>query len=244
MIQQKGFFAIAAVCLIRCSDPSEATLQKLQGHWHLAKSLTTSYDFVDTLLVVNKYSLVGQTYRFSVYDSARKRILLPGFWSESFLPGYDAFSIKNDSLIYHEDQTKEFIFLKSNPELCSLVHAFSISALNLSSFPKQKGRLINMDSLSKTSFMSIMVGKPKYSALGTDPKIQVHDVFIQTSDIPTFVQRSYDGGASCLLLAIDQNIRKSFADSVIRAIPKIDSLKILRLVEGRGEIRYGYERLN
>lgn len=235
-----------------CSKPEQPIAEKLKGHWHAVGSIRggmKTLDIYDSMSFSDHYSMLGPGWQYSIYDSDGQIVLPDMCCGEAFTSCVDKFHISNDTLVYdtsYSGACSVTKFVRSDLTKCRWTHAFEHSSLELSHLPMQSKKLLDVDSARRISHHAvIMVGLLKDST--KSPKIQVEDVLLSIKDIPVYVLRSKlnypDKSEFAVCLIVDERVRKSFADSVINAIPKSDSIKFFRLVKAKGSEELGYERI-
>jgi hypothetical protein len=207
-------------------------------------------DIYDSMAMSDHYSLLGFDWEYFLYDAAGQIILPDWCCLDAISSCVTEFHISNDTLAYDSScygacMTTKFV--RSDLKKCRLSHALEHSDLDISNFPQQSKRLLDTDSARRISHHAvIMIGLSKDSTKAN--KIQVSDVFASIKDIPVYVWRTDlnypDKSNFAVCLIIDERVRKSFADSVINAIPKSDSIKLFRLVKAKDSDELGYERMN
>lgn len=241
-----------------CSQQS--TFKKLQGHWHMDEPYSLTLDIEDSVVILNKYSLIDYPEEFPLLDSVDHAISLPVpcGCGGSTLPVMRKFQLRRDTLIYDEKISEECYaftpikFAKNNPSQCRWKHAITgrNPILNFTSFPKVTSTMvINLDSLRSVSpIASILVGFPiEKEQFGVNPKIQAYDVFIEPKEIPLFIEQQKNMYGEdmplSVCLVIDNSVPQTFIDEVINAIPTEKVSNIFRLVSFEDENKFGYERM-
>lgn len=182
-----------------CWNTKNAVPPNLLGHWHMEEPYSMSLDITDSLVFVNRNSLVGEFETFPLVDSTGA-ISLPLYCGcgGSLLPVVNKFHLGRRTLTYDNkiaDYCYAFTpltFTKSNPNDCRTKHAFGGYArkVKLLNFPKAYSGVLNFDSLTNNvSLGFVMVGYPTDAKnFGESPKIQVDDVFAEITEMPEYIE--------------------------------------------------------
>lgn len=237
-----------------CTNRQNIAAQ-LKGHWHIENEhYNSTLDIDDSVATFNKYSLLSFPERFNLFDSASHQPVLPfncGCGGGVY-PEFSKFQIKGDTLIFDEEDLdicyvfSPLKFIRGNPVACYKSHYFSgeTKILQLNRFPDASEKVVNYDSLiNKYNVSHVKVGFSTYPEDGVNPKIQVHDVFIEKQTIQKFIEEElfyYESIAICFV--IDDSVPKEFIKSILPEFRNKRIEGIYHLVSYDGT-KLGYQQM-
>jgi hypothetical protein len=254
-----GLSLLIVSTLLSCRRTKQNTFDMLQGHWHMDSPYRMTLDISGSTVEVNKHSLFETPEQFQLFDSATNDIMLPipcGCGGMT-LPRVDKFSFRSDTLIYDDEIVAlcyaytPMKFVRGNLEACQWKHTIQGNSINvkLSAFPICTSSPVNLDSLRRTSLVSyINIGVPEHIEMfGRRPKIQVNDVFVEPTEIQQFIDSEKNRGGNLplvLCLNVDNDVSRTFLETVLAAIPNDSVAAFYRLVTVQPEKKiYGYQKM-
>ncbi|MFM8851297.1 MAG: hypothetical protein ACKOE5_12990 [Cytophagales bacterium] len=248
----KLMFAI--LLLAFACDKKQSTVSKLQGHWHIVSNdhYNSTLDISDSTVVFDKYTLVSYSEEFGFFDSTSQSPVLPFYCGcgSAILPVFSKFKLRQDSLIYDDDELAEcyafgpLLFIRSDPKKCFQQHTFSggFWHVKLDKFQPASGDLISYDSsIRNHQPCHVGIGYPKFLEDGVEPKVQAHDVFIEKNEIPKLLNEIKSlGQPIALYFIIDSSVPSAYIHSVMAEFKKEkDKIQaVYQLVEANGQLGY------